>query len=252
MKGLPNPEGLRFNMSQKIQINGINCYMNGVNQLSVGGHNWNITSVNPMELSKPLEACSEKEMEGKVDELKFGLHPYDGGMLIQTKDGRHQCKYSTTQCDNCDESVYIPIALLSQHIKGHAFFACVECTTTKRSMALGVVSKKVNNLTIAKVKDAIAKDYHKFDKVLYNYGWERSRHNGGLTQTPRILRKIIEAYSIGITPTGLFLGLIEHYIDTGEDLLAELYVDITAEMYTRTSMQVAIQDNSEETPKLEE
>jgi hypothetical protein len=246
MKGLPNPEGLRFNMSQKIQINGINCYMNGVNQLSVGGHNWNITSVNPMELSKPLEACSTEEMENKVDELKFSLHPYDGGMLIQTKDGRHQCKYSTTQCDNCDESVYIPIALLRQHIKGHAFFACVECTTTKRSMALGVVSKKVNNLTITKVKDAIAKEYHKFDKVLYNFGWEDNYQGNGLKRTPRILRKIIEAYSIGITPTGLFLGLIEHYIDTGEDLLAELYVDITAEMYTRTSMQVALQDDSEE------
>ena len=253
MTGLPDPEGLRFIMSQKMKINGINCYMNGVNQLSVGGHNWNIISVNPMELSKPLEACSEKEMEDKVDELKFGLHPFDGGMLIQTKDGRHQWKYSTAACDHCDESVYIPIALLRQHIKGHAFFACVECTTTKRSTALGVVSKKVNNLTITKVKDAIAKEYHKFDKVLYNYGWEtNSSKNGGLTQTPTILRKIIEAYSIGITPTGLFLGLIEHYIDTGEDLLAELYVDITAEMYTRTSMQVAIQDNSEETPKLEE
>jgi hypothetical protein len=253
MTGLPDPEGLRFIMSQKIKINGINCYING-ETLSVGGHNWIIKSVNPMELTKPLEACSVKEMDNKVDELNFSIHLFDGGLIIQTKDGRHQCKYNTTACDHCNELVYTSVAFLrKQHIQGHTIYMCGECTTTRRSTTLGVVSKKVNNLTIAKVKDAIAKEYHKFDKVLYNYGWEtNSSRNGGLTQTPKILRNIIEAYSIGITPTGLFLGLIEHYIDTGEDLLAELYVDITAEMYTRTSMQVAIQDNSEETPKIEE
>ena len=87
-------------------------------------------------------------------------------------------------------------------------------------------------------------------------GWLNSNHSGntaGMTRVPRILMELIKIYKIDdLSPTGLFLGLVEHYIETGEDLLAKLRVDITAEMYVRASMQVQLSEVPEEVELIDE
>ena len=88
----------------KIKINGITCYIKD-NYLSVGGHEWVIKSVNPMELNK-LQTCTPDEVDKKVDELKFTLSPFDNGLLIITDDGLASNKYHTVKCDGCDEAIF--------------------------------------------------------------------------------------------------------------------------------------------------
>ena len=247
----------------KIKINGITCYIKD-NYLSVGGHMWVIKSVNPMELNKPLLACTPNEVDNKVDELKFTLSPFDNGLLIITDDGKHQCKYHTVKCDGCDEAVYLPHQMKTNHVHGRKTTMCGDCKSDKVTTVKGVISKKVTQYTITKVRIAIDEAVMIGERNIprtrlifsRDKGWLKSNHSGNtgaMLRVPRILKELISIYKIDdLSPTGLFLGLVEHYIETGEDLLAELRVDITAEMYTRASMQVAIQNNSEETPKIEE
>ena len=75
-------------------------------------------------------------------------------------------------------------------------------------------------------------------------GWLNSNHSGntaGMTRVHEDLMELIKIYKIDdLSPTGLFLGLVEHYIETGEDLLNSNY--ITAEMYVRASMQVQLSE----------
>ena len=224
---------------------------------------WVIKSVNPMELNKPLVDCTPNEVDNKVDEMKFILSLSDNGLLIKTDDGRHQCKYHTVKCDGCDEAVYLPQQMKFNHVHGRKTTMCADCKdSAKVSTVNGVISKKVTQFTITKVRIAIDEAVMIGEKTVprtrlihsYDKGWLKNNSGpNGLIRVPLILKELISIYKIDdLAPTGLFLGLVEHYIETGEDLLAELRVDITAEMYTRASMQVAIRHDSEETHKLEE
>ena len=249
----------------KIKINGITCYIKD-NYLSVGGHEWVIKSVNPMELNKPLLACTPDEVDKKVDELKFTLSPFDNGLLIITDDGKHQCKYHTVKCDGCDEAVYLPHQMKANHVHGRKITVCGDCkdSVVKVSTEHGVISKKVTQHTITKVRIAIDEAVMIGERNIprtrlifsKDKGWLNSNHSGntaGMTRVPRILMELIKIYKIDdLSPTGLFLGLVEHYIETGEDLLAKLRVDITAEMYVRASMQVQLSEVPEEVELIDE
>jgi len=237
----------------KIKINGINCHIKG-NTLNVGGHNWILASVNPMTVTKPLEACSVEEMDNKVDELSFTLFPVDNGLFIKTEDGRHRCKYHTVKCDNCQEKAYLPREQLSEYNNARKFIICGDCDTTRKIVKNGLVSMKVNRITITVVRVAIEEAVKTNGRVSDDWvmgkrlhlvndninGWIKSSHGSRYPRYPKILEKLINIYNIqGVSPMGLFYGLVEHYIETGEDYLAELKVDITAETYTRMTMQIS-------------
>jgi len=232
-----------------LKINGINCHTEG-NTLNVGGHNWILSSVNPMTVTKPLEACSMKELDSKVDELSFTLFPMDNTLIIKTDDGRYQCKYHTVKCDNCEEHTYLPLDRLREYTNARNLIVCGGCDTDRKIVKNGLVSMKVNRITITVVRAAIEEAVKTTgedsdDWVMGNRlhlindninGWVKSSHQ----KYPKILKKLIDIYNIqGVSPMGLFYGLVEHYIETGEDYLAELKVDITAEMYTRMTMQIS-------------
>ena len=237
----------------KIKINGINRYIEG-DTLNVGGHQWILKSVNPMSVTKPLEACSVEEMDNKIDELSFTLFPVDNGLFIQTKDGKHKCKYHTVRCDNCEEKTYLPLEQLRQYHNARKFKICGDCNTTRKVVENGLVSMKVNRITITVVRVAIEEAVKTAGEDSNNWvmgkclhlvndnisGWVKSSHGSNHPRYPRILKKLIDIYNIqGVSPMGLFYGLVEHYIETGEDYLAGLKVDITAETYTRMNMQIS-------------
>jgi hypothetical protein len=178
----------------------------------------------------------------------------DNSLMIKSKDGKYQCKYHTVKCDNCQEKTYLPREQLREFNNARKFIICGDCDTTRKIVKNGLVSMKVNRITItvvrAAIDEAVKTTGEDSDDWVMGYrlhlvndnidGWVKSSHGSRHPKYPKILERLIDIYNIqGVSPMGLFYGLVEHYIETGEDYLAELKVDITAETYTRMTMQIS-------------
>lgn len=208
-------------------IAGIKCRLTE-NQLEIGGEMWRIKQLIPLTVE---QTSGRYKNTGTIEQ-------YDDGIIIVDSSSREIARYRILECDGCGSPNLINATLLYgyQSNMNSPLTCSDECRkqfNIKRYEGT-TFGRRLPNVAIARIKETIRCDELGAEDLGVTQRWGNSNPN-----ISRVLANMVTEQSKGsLSLQAFFDGLVQHYIDTGEDLLEQMGNRITAQSWMRVSMQV--------------